>query len=135
MSTWIKYKHAAMMSVVFSWRHLLYGLGVKALVFNTTFNNISVISWQSVLVGKTTDLPQVIDKLYHIMLYRVHLATSVLCNHDHDGPHLLYMFFKTSAAYFRVSTLVAQQWIGLIQQKYTKEKLIRYIFFRSMLII
>ena len=33
------------------------------MVFNATFNNISVISWRSVLlVEKTTDLPQVTDK-------------------------------------------------------------------------
>jgi hypothetical protein len=36
--------------------------------FNTIFNNISVIWWQSVLlVEETTDLPQVTDKIYHIM--------------------------------------------------------------------
>jgi hypothetical protein len=46
------------------------------MVFNATFNNILVMSWWSVLLveetegtGKTTDLSQVIDKRYHIMLY------------------------------------------------------------------
>ena len=48
-------------------------LRVRVMVFNATFNNISIISWRSVLLveetGETTDLSQVTDKLYHIMLY------------------------------------------------------------------
>ena len=44
-------------------------------------NNVSVISWWSVLLveetgasEKTIDIPLVTDKLYHIMFYQVNLA-------------------------------------------------------------
>ena len=56
----------------------LVWLQIMVMVFNTTFNNISIISWRSILLveetavpAENTDLPQVTDKLQHIKLYGI----------------------------------------------------------------
>ena len=69
--------------------HLVVGLGLWYLMPLTTifqFLAVSFYWWRNPeYPEKTTDLPQVTDRLYHIMLYQVHHTMSRIQTHNISG--------------------------------------------------
>jgi hypothetical protein len=105
--------------IVHSWLSLRFSLTFIYMscfplchIFNTTFNNIPVISWQSVLLVEETGVPEENHRpvtshwqFYHIMFYRVHLANWNIVEsgvkHHRYNPNLYVMcsFMSWSESY------------------------------------
>ena len=80
-------------------RVIIWGGRVRVVVFNSTFDNISIISWLLVLLMEETgvsienqQLAASHWQLYHIILYQVYLDMSEIGTHNAWLFELLWFF-------------------------------------------
>jgi hypothetical protein len=108
--------------------------GVRVMVFNATFNNISVtsISWWSVLLveetgvpGENTVLPQITGKLYHIFFYRVHFVFGSIRLLVSDNKIFQHFHIKFCYAFPEVALF----YVCSIEEKHCKH--ISNVYYRS----